>query len=64
MLLEIQIDRVVYHIMCGYVTCVLECHGGGRAEICRSQYIEYRRGTNQCIVLVISSTSNNARYKH
>jgi hypothetical protein len=26
-LLEIQIEWVVYHIMCGYVTCVPECHG-------------------------------------
>jgi hypothetical protein len=26
-LLEIQIGWVVYHIMCGYVTCVLECCG-------------------------------------
>jgi hypothetical protein len=24
-LLEIQIEWVVYHIMCGYVTCVLDC---------------------------------------
>jgi hypothetical protein len=26
-LLEIQIEWVVYHIMCGYVACVLECRG-------------------------------------
>jgi hypothetical protein len=26
-LLEIQIERVVYHIMCGYVNCVLDCRG-------------------------------------
>jgi hypothetical protein len=26
-LLEIQIEWVVYHIMCGYVTCVPECRG-------------------------------------
>jgi hypothetical protein len=26
-LLEIQIGRVVYHIMCGYVTCVSDCRG-------------------------------------
>jgi hypothetical protein len=26
-LLEIQIRQVVYHIMCGYVACVLECCG-------------------------------------
>jgi hypothetical protein len=26
-LLEIQIEWVVYHIMCGYVTCVLDCRG-------------------------------------
>jgi hypothetical protein len=26
-LFEIQIEWVVYHIMCGYVTCVLECRG-------------------------------------
>jgi hypothetical protein len=25
-LLEIQIGWVVYHIMCGYVACVPECH--------------------------------------
>jgi hypothetical protein len=26
-LLEIQIDWVVYHIMCGYMACVQECCG-------------------------------------
>jgi hypothetical protein len=26
-LLEIQIEWVVYHIMCGYVVCVPECRG-------------------------------------
>jgi hypothetical protein len=26
-LLEIQIEWVVYHIMCGYVACVPECRG-------------------------------------
>jgi hypothetical protein len=26
-LLEIQIERMVYHIMCGYVACVPECRG-------------------------------------
>jgi hypothetical protein len=26
-LLKIQIEWVVCHIMCGYVTCVSECHG-------------------------------------
>jgi hypothetical protein len=26
-LLQIQIEWVVYHIVCGYVTCVLECRG-------------------------------------
>jgi hypothetical protein len=26
-LLEIQIEWVVYHILCGYVACVPECHG-------------------------------------
>jgi hypothetical protein len=26
-LLEIQIEWVVYHIICGYVTCVPDCHG-------------------------------------
>jgi hypothetical protein len=26
-LLEIQIEWVVYHVMCGYVTCVPECRG-------------------------------------
>src|SRR5215469_2043578 len=26
-LLEIQIEWVVYHIMCGYVTCVPDCRG-------------------------------------
>jgi hypothetical protein len=26
-LLEKQIECVVYHIMCGYVTCVPECRG-------------------------------------
>jgi hypothetical protein len=25
--MKIQIDLVVYHIMCGYVACVSECHG-------------------------------------
>jgi hypothetical protein len=24
---KIQIELVVYHIMCGYVTCVPDCHG-------------------------------------
>jgi hypothetical protein len=27
-LLEIQIEWMVYHIMCGYVACVPECRGG------------------------------------
>jgi hypothetical protein len=26
-LLEIQIKWVVYHIMCGYMVCVSDCHG-------------------------------------
>jgi hypothetical protein len=26
-LLEIQIEWVVYHVMCGYVTCVPDCRG-------------------------------------
>jgi hypothetical protein len=26
-LLEIQIEYVVYHVMCGYVACVPECQG-------------------------------------
>jgi hypothetical protein len=26
-LLEIQIEWMVYHIMCGYVACVPECRG-------------------------------------
>jgi hypothetical protein len=26
-LIEIQIEWVVYHIMCGYVTCVPDCRG-------------------------------------
>jgi hypothetical protein len=26
-LLEIQIGWLVYHIMCGYVACVLDCRG-------------------------------------
>jgi hypothetical protein len=26
-LLEIQIEWMVYHIMCGYVACVLDCRG-------------------------------------
>jgi hypothetical protein len=25
-LLEIQIEWVVYHVMCGYVACVPDCH--------------------------------------
>jgi hypothetical protein len=29
-LLEIQIEWVVYHIICGYVTCVPECRGSVR----------------------------------
>jgi hypothetical protein len=32
-LLEIQIDWVVYHIMCGYVTCVLECPRHSDAQV-------------------------------
>jgi hypothetical protein len=28
-LLETQIEWVLYHIMCGYVTCVPECRGSG-----------------------------------
>jgi hypothetical protein len=35
-LLEIQIKGVVYHIMCGYVTCVPECRDSVR---CASQQI-------------------------
>jgi hypothetical protein len=26
-LLEIQIECVVYHVMCGYMACVPDCHG-------------------------------------
>jgi hypothetical protein len=26
-LIKIQIEWVVYHIMCGYVTCVTDCRG-------------------------------------
>jgi hypothetical protein len=29
-LLEIEIERVVYHIMCGYVACVPKCRGSVR----------------------------------
>jgi hypothetical protein len=29
-LLEIQIKWVVYHIMCGYGTCVPDCRGGSK----------------------------------
>jgi hypothetical protein len=29
-LLEIQIELMVYHTMCGYVTCVPECRGSRR----------------------------------
>jgi hypothetical protein len=29
-LLETQIEWVVYHIMCGYVTCVQDCRGSVR----------------------------------
>jgi hypothetical protein len=32
-LLEIQIVRVVYHITCGYVTCVSECRGSGTEHV-------------------------------
>jgi hypothetical protein len=32
---EIQIERALYHIMCGYVACVQ-----ANVETCRSQYIE------------------------
>jgi hypothetical protein len=34
---EIQIECMVYHIMCGYVGCVLECLG---SVCCASQIIE------------------------
>jgi hypothetical protein len=53
-LLEVQIEWVVYHIMCGYVTCVPDCRG---FVCCASQL-------SQCILLVSPNTSNNARYKH
>jgi hypothetical protein len=33
-LLEIQIEWVVYHIMCGYVACVPDCRG---SDCCVSQ---------------------------
>jgi hypothetical protein len=32
-LLEIQIEWVVYHIMCGYVACVPECHSDGSKKL-------------------------------
>jgi hypothetical protein len=32
-LLEIQIEWVVYHIMCGYMTCVPDCCGSGTTAI-------------------------------
>jgi hypothetical protein len=37
-LLEIQIERVLYHIMCGYVTCVPDCRG---TVCCASQLSAY-----------------------
>jgi hypothetical protein len=33
-LLEIQIEWVVYHIMCGYVSWVLECRGLWLRDLC------------------------------
>src|SRR5215471_11044648 len=41
-LLEIQIEWVGYHIMCGYVTCVLECRG---SVCCASQLGSTTDGT-------------------
>jgi hypothetical protein len=37
-LLEIQIEWVIYHIMCGYVACVPECRG---SVCCASQLSAY-----------------------
>jgi hypothetical protein len=53
-----QIEYLVYHIICGYVACVPECCG---SVCCASQL---RSGTIQCIGFVVSTTSNNARYEH
>jgi hypothetical protein len=38
-ILEIQIELVVYRIMCGYVACVLDCRG---SVYCASQLSAYQ----------------------
>jgi hypothetical protein len=37
-LLEIQIEWVVYHIVCGYVACVPECRGSVCCDIPPNQF--------------------------
>jgi hypothetical protein len=59
---KIQIDMVVYHIMCLSGLCVgvswfsLLCFPAECTQLGSS--------TELCVVLVISTTSNNARYEH
>jgi hypothetical protein len=43
-LFEIQIEWVVYHIMCGYVACVLDCRG---SVCCASQLSTYKHSVGK-----------------
>jgi hypothetical protein len=43
-LLEIQIKWMVYYMMCGYMTCVLDCHG---SVCCVSQLSQLRDTTDR-----------------
>jgi hypothetical protein len=55
--LEIQIEWVVYHIMCGYVACVPDCRG---SACCASQLSAsvYNLMFVPCILDVVEMTNN------
>jgi hypothetical protein len=45
LVLEIQIECVVYHIICGYVACVLDFHGFGTTTILHTGHV-----TTHCMI--------------
>jgi hypothetical protein len=65
-LLEIQIEWVVYHIMCGYVTCKPECCG---SICCASQWyksvhsVGYFHYTSQINVPIVYICTHNTNLK-
>jgi hypothetical protein len=61
-LLKIQIELVIYHIMCGYVACVSECRG---SVCCASQLGSTTAGTTKLparfLTLLNQNTTNTTR---